>query len=160
MRLRTVLLLVVIAVIAAVLFINWQALSAPVKLNLLLTVVELPMGMVMLGLLGLASTAFATYVGLWQGTVMLDYRRQAKDLQAQRALADSAEESRFTAISSLLREEIAQLTARMESSLEILRGELRDTESAIAAQLGELDDRLARLHAGPAAAGTRVQAQP
>jgi uncharacterized protein HemX len=144
MRIRTLLVIIVVAATAAFLFINWRVLAAPVKFNFLLTAVEIPVGLVMLALLALVVLAFAAYVGMWQGTLLIDYRRQAKELQAQRALAEDAEGSRFTALSALLREEISQLDARLQASLDALRGEIRDSENSIAATLGEMDDRMAR----------------
>jgi hypothetical protein len=63
--------------------------------------------------------------------LLAEFRRQAKELEAQRQLAESAEASRFTELGTLIREEIAKL-----------RTELQDTEHSIAATLGEMDDRL------------------
>jgi len=78
-------------------------------------------------------TVAAVYVAIWQSSLLMDYRRQSKELQAQRTLADDAEASRFTALSVLVREEIGTL-----------RTELRDTEHSIAATLAEMDDRMSR----------------
>jgi septal ring factor EnvC (AmiA/AmiB activator) len=75
----------------------------------------------------------------------MDYRRQSKELQTQRILADDAEASRFTALTVLIKEEMAQRDARLEAAFTALRNELRDTEHSIAATLGEMDDRQRRL---------------
>src|SRR6185312_6985036 len=94
--------------------------------------------------------AIAVYVGFWQATLLMDLRRQSKELQAQRSLADDAEGSRFTELSTLLRGEMANLDQRLEAVLDALRAEVRDAEHSIAATLGEMDDRLQREHArGP-----------
>jgi len=150
MRFRTVLLLVVAIVAAAFLSINWRVLAAPANFSFLVGSVEIPFGVVMLGLLALVVLAFAVYVGFWQGTLLMDYRRQSKELQAQRNLADDAETSRFTELSVLVRDEISKLDQRMEAALDALRTEVRDAEHSIAATLGEMDDRLQRENArGP-----------
>ena len=144
MRFRTVLLIVVAVVIAVFLFINWRVFSAPASFNFLVGSVDIPFGVVMVGLLALVVLAFAVYVGFWQGTLLMDYRRQSKELQTQRNLADDAEASRFTELSTLLRGEMSKLAQRLEAALDALRGEVRDTEHSIAATLGEMDDRLQR----------------
>jgi uncharacterized integral membrane protein len=145
MRIRTLFVIIVVFAAAAFLFINWRAFSAPVRLNFLFTTADVPVGLVMVALLGLLVLAFTAYAAIWQGTVMLEYRRQAKELQAQRALAEDAEASRFTELGGLLRGQIAELEKRLQASLDGLRSEVRDTEHSIAATLGEMDDRLRRL---------------
>jgi uncharacterized integral membrane protein len=111
--------------------LNWRVLAAPAKLNLLLTTAEVPVGVMMLMLFALALLALWIVVGRWQGTLIMEFRRQAKELEAQRLLAESAEASRFTELGTLIREEIARL-----------RTELQETEHSIAATLAEMDDRL------------------
>jgi len=109
MRLRTLLLLVVFVTTAALLFINRQMFSARANINFLFGTIEMPIGVAALGLLAVVILVFAIYVGIWQGTVLMDYRRQSKELQAQRRLADDAEASRFTELSALLRDEMSKL---------------------------------------------------
>jgi hypothetical protein len=74
----------------------------------------------------------------------MEFRRQSKELQAQRTLAESAEASRFTELGTLIRDEIANSDKRVETALEGLRSELRATENSLAATLGEMDDRYQR----------------
>ena len=144
MRMRTVLLLVVFATTAALLFINRQMFSARANINFLFGTIEMPIGVAALALIAVVILAFAIYLGIWQGTVLMDYRRQSKELQAQRRLADDAEASRFTELSALLRDEMSKLDKRLEAALEALRGEVRDSENSIAATLGEMDERIQR----------------
>ena len=144
MRVRT-LLAIVILVLAAVFFvINWRVFAAPAKIDLLVTTIEMPVGAVTLTLSAVGLLAFLGYVGFWQSTLLMEFRRQAKELLAQRALAESAEASRFTELKELIREEIANSDGRLEAALGSLRQELKETENSIAASLGEMDDRIAR----------------
>jgi uncharacterized integral membrane protein len=137
--------LVTAAVLIAVfLAVNWRPLATPLSLSFLFWKTEIPVGLAILGLLGLAAIAFAVSVSLWQRSVLAEYRRQAKDLETQRALAASAEASRFTELSALLRSEIAGLDQRLTGAIEALRVEVRQTENSIAATLGEMDDRMQR----------------
>ena len=144
MRFRTA-LAIVVAVVGTVFFIvNWGLFATPVKLNLLVTSVDAPVGLVMIALFAVVLAVLSSYVGVWQGTLLMEFRRQAKELQAQRALAESAESSRFTELGTLVRNEIANSNQRIESALAQMRTEFRETENSIAATLGEMDDRLQR----------------
>jgi hypothetical protein len=89
-------------------------------------------------------------LGAWQGTLLMEFRRQTKELQAQRTLAESAEASRFTELGTLVREEMANSSRRVETALEGLRGELHAAENSLAATLAEMDDRYRRALERPA----------
>jgi hypothetical protein len=130
-RFRSLLVLVAAGLAALFVVLNWRVFAGPAKLNLLLTSADVPVGVVMLMLFALALLVLWIVVGRWQGTLLVEFRRQAKELEAQRLLAESAEASRFTELGALIREEIAKL-----------RSELQDTEHSIAATLAEMDDRL------------------
>ena len=131
MRFRSLLVLVASGLAALFVVLNWRVFAGLVKLNLLLTSAEIPVGVVMLLLFAVGLLVLWNTLGRWQGTLLQEFRRQAKELQAQRLLAESAEASRFTELGALVREEIAKL-----------RTELQETEHSIAATLGEMDDRL------------------
>ncbi len=131
MRIRSLLVWIASGLAALFVVLNWRVFAGLVKLNLLLTSAEIPVGVVMLLLFGVGLLVLWNTLGRWQGTLLQEFRRQAKELQAQRLLAESAEASRFTELGALVREEIAKL-----------RTELEETEHSIAATLGEMDDRL------------------
>ena len=131
MRIRSLLVLIASGLAALFVVLNWRVFAGLVKLNLLLTSAEIPVGVVMLLLVAVGLLVLWNTLGRWQGTLLQEFRRQAKELQAQRLLAESAEASRFTELAALVREEIAKL-----------RTELQETEHSIAATLGEMDDRL------------------
>ena len=131
MRFKSLLILVASGLAALFVVLNWRVFAGPAKLNLAVTQAEVPVGVMMLMLFALALAVLWILVSGWQGTLLAEFRRQAKELQAQRLLAESAEASRFTELGALIREEIAKL-----------RTELQETEHSIAATLGEMDDRL------------------
>jgi len=130
-RIRSLLVLTASGLAALLVVLNWRIFAGLAKLNLLLTSAEVPVGVVMLLLFAVGLLVLWNTLGRWQGTLLQEFRRQAKELQAQRLLAESAEASRFTELGALVREEIAKL-----------RTELQETEHSIAATLGEMDDRL------------------
>ena len=141
MRFRSMLAGIVTLAICVFYAMNWRVFAAPATLNFLLTTVNAPMGFVMLALFALILVVLSGFMGLWQGTLLMEFRRQAKELEAARSLAESTEASRFTELGSLMRAEMASSAARIEVALEELRRELHETENSIAATLGEMDDR-------------------
>jgi hypothetical protein len=134
---RSLLVLAASGLAALFVVLNWRVFASPAKLNLAVTSAEIPVGIMMLMLFALALLVLWIIVGRWQGTLLVEFRRQAQELQAQRLLAENAEASRFTELGALIREEIVKL-----------RTELQDTEHSIAATLGEMDDRLRKLGQG------------
>jgi len=144
MRLRTVLVVLMIAMIAAFAAINSQAFLAPTTLSLLFTSFDAPLGLVMLGTLMLVVVAFALYMAVWQSTILSDSRRHAKELQQQRTLAEQAEASRFTELRASLHDEVERLTACLGQVQETLRTEIRENGNSLAASIAEMDDRLRR----------------
>jgi len=145
MRFRTWLALGVLIVAAIFFGLNLTVFSAPVKLNLLLTSVDAPIGAVLLVLLGLVTGAVVVYVGAWQTTFAREFRRQSRELESHRTLAAQAEASRYTELTLLMKAEMERSTTHVDAALEGLRTELRDTEQSLAATLAEFDDRVMRL---------------
>jgi len=135
---------------------NWTLLTAPASLNFLVFTIEGPLGIILLGsTIGLLALCVA-YV-LWLRTATLvDMRRQAKELDTQRALADSAETSRLTELRAhmdaegerqraLAGEAQAAIVARLEALERTLLDSLGETANSLAAYVGEVDEKLDRL---------------
>ena len=128
------LLLVLVGLFA---LINWPVFNAPTTLSLGFTHVEAPLGMIMLVLVVFLCVLFAAWVIALQASALLDARRQTKELQAQRDLADKAEASRFTELRGDLMARLDRLQVESRTSLE-------QTANTLAAHIGELEDRLER----------------
>lgn len=150
MRLRTLILVTMIALFAAFVALNWGTFFAPTTLNLVLATVEAPLGIVLLGVMALMALAFLAYMALWQGSVLIETRRHTKEMQQQRALADQAEASRFNELRAALREETAALGERIAQAQRETRQELQESANSIAAMIAEFDQRLANMGRGPA----------
>ena len=155
MKTPTLLLLIVLAFIALFAIVNWSVIVAPTSVSLLVADIQAPIGLIMLALLALVTAMFLLFVLYLQATVLLDARRQSKELQAQRELADKAEASRFTDLRVFLDAELRKLAdqlttvqsgmiARVTEAEKVLRAEIEQTENAVTATVGELDDRLGR----------------
>lgn len=149
MRLRTLLIFVLLAIVALFVALNWPAFWAPTSLNLLFATISAPLGIVMLGFLLVIVAAFAIYLVVWQGSMLVENRRQAKELQQQRVLADQAEASRVAELHAAVKEEARLLGERIAQVQESLRQEIRDHGNSLAAALAEMDDRSPR---GPGSA--------
>lgn len=142
MTFRTSVLLVGLVAVAAFFAINWSVLAAPMHISLVAYSADLPVGVIVAGLLIAVVAVLAIYVALWQRRFLLDFRRQELQLQAHRSLADDAEASRFTQLQVFIAAEMKLLNQQVKSALDELRGEMQDNERSLAATLGEMDDRM------------------
>ncbi len=123
--------------------LNWDAFTATTPVSLGVTTVRAPLGLIMLGLVVLLCVLFIGWVIALQASALRDARRQTKELQVQRELADSAEASRFTELR-------AQMTARLDALQHELRLGIEQSGNSVAAHLGQLEDRLERARLLPA----------
>lgn len=144
MRIRTVVLLLVLLLVASFLALNWGAITAVAHFSLVFGSIDAPVALVMLAVIALLTATFGAYVIVWQGAMLLDARRHAKELQSQRQLAEQAEISRLAELRTLIQEEFSRLDERLAQLEDGVRGEIRDSGNSVAATLGELDDRLQR----------------
>jgi len=125
------LVLVAVGLFAA---INWSVFTALTTISLGFTTVQAPLGLIMLGLIVFLCVLFTVWVIVLQANSLRDARRQTKELQAQRDLADRAEASRFTELR-------ADVLKRIDESA-----------NATAAHIAQLEDRLERDRLLPPAA--------
>jgi len=146
MRTRTLLVILVMLLIAAFLVVNWSVFAASAKFSLIFTSIDVPMGSVLLGILTLIALTFGIYSAVSWSAILLEFRRQAKELTVQRTLADQAEASRFTELRSVVHDELQHLADRMTQMHDAFRAEIRDNANSLAATIGELDDRIQRLY--------------
>ena len=155
MKAPTLLLLVVLTGIVVFAGVNWSVITAPTTVSLLVTDVQAPLGLIMLGLTVLVTVLFLIFLAYLQTSVLLDARRHSRELRAQRELADQAEASRFTDLRSFLETEMRKLggqvaesraavTARLDRAEQDVRTAVEQSANSLAAYIGELDDRLLR----------------
>ena len=154
MRIGTILLLLVLAATAGFVMLNWDAVLAPADLSIGVTTVKMPLGLVMLGLMALITALFLILVVWLQTSVLLETRRQSREIKASRELADQAEASRFTELRSFIEAEFgrrgsgqggesqAVVLARVEQLDRDLRLLIEQSGNTLAAYIGELEDRL------------------
>lgn len=161
MRLPTLLLLSVLLLVAAFSVLNWGVIVAPTELSLGFASVQMPLGLLMLGLLVLVCALFLVYIVYLQASALLETRRHTRELRSNRELADQAEASRFTELRTFLEAGQAQgsaqhdaaqaaLLARIAQLEQSLRELVEQQANSLAASIGELEDRLEA--SGPSAA--------
>lgn len=155
MHLRTVALLLALACVALFAAVNWSAVMAPTTLSLIFTTVQAPLGLILLAACALLAVLFLGFIVTMQTGLILETRRLSKELQSQRKLADQAEASRFTELRNFMQTELqkmaqqhagaaAGMEARLSQVEHDLHATLEQTGNALAATIGELDDRLQR----------------
>ena len=98
---------------------------------------QAPLGLIMLGFIAFLCVLFTVWVISVQASSLMESRRQTRELQAQRDLADKAEASRFTELRT-------ELMARLDRLQSDSRNAVEQNTNAVAAQLGQLEDRLER----------------
>jgi uncharacterized integral membrane protein len=158
MNLRTVLIIVLLALFAGFVALNWSVINAPTTLSFGFWTAQAPLGLLLLGFTVLIAAMFLFLLVIQQATVLVETRRAAKELTAQRALADQAEASRFTALGERLDQELRRLDAqaatrqdalaqRLNGLEQALRTHVDQASNSLAAFIGELDDRVERIEA-------------
>jgi acyl carrier protein phosphodiesterase len=155
MRIRTLLLIAVILLIAAFVAFNFEAILQPSRLNLGLLEVQAPLGLVMLGMLVVVFMVFLLALVFFQTSHLMEVRRITREASEQRNLADKAEASRFTELREFLRTELEmaaardiELSAKLLDRMDHVKADLTQTVeqngNGLSASVGELEDRFVR----------------
>ena len=161
-------ILITLVVVLGLLFalLNWQLLFSPVPVNLLLGVVEIPLGFTLL-LFALAVSLIFFLAGLWERAGQLrQVTHQERVIEGLRAKLDRKQAEELEALDASLRDKIDVLRQQIETDsgrvetnikeslvlLEERLGERMDmvqervvlVRNELAADIGELEDRLHR----------------
>jgi mannitol-specific phosphotransferase system IIBC component len=153
MPLRNILLIFALGILAIFAAVNWGAIMAPMPISLIFTTIEAPLGLILLTATALLAVFFLGFVVYMQSSLMLERQRMARELEAQRALANQAEASRFSELKAYLEAELEQINARdsatqsnMEARLlqleQALNASIEQAGNTLSAYIGELEDRL------------------
>jgi uncharacterized integral membrane protein len=130
-RALAIVLVAALAMLALFAAMNWAALTAPTSLRFVGVNVDAPLGLILV----VTAIAFAllsfVYGAVQRTATLLEMRRQAQALEAQRRLAENAEASRLKELRDEMQREFAELRRTIEESA-----------NGLAAAIGELEDRL------------------
>jgi len=160
MYLRTLFILVVLGALVIFAAVNWSAFMTPTTLSLLFAHVEAPLGIILLAVVAVLTLLFLLYLVYLQSSALLESRRHARELQIQRELAEEAEASRFNQLRSFLESELeklgtqgdeakASVLSRLEEVDRDCRSTIEQSQNALVAYLGEIDDKMEKLTSGP-----------
>ena len=155
MRIRTIFLILAIVLVAGFAALNVDEFTRNSVLSLGFTTVQVPLGLVMLALLVATMLVFLATTIYIQSTHLIETRNNARELSAQRELADKAEVSRFTellasmetqAVASQQREAATARASddRLAQALSALLARLDVSDNTTAAYMGQIEDRLER----------------
>jgi hypothetical protein len=157
MNFSTLAILIVVAALAAVVLLNWPALSAVTTMSLGVSQVQAPLGLVVLAFTALLGLLFIVHIVVQQAGAVAEGRRHAKEIAAQRDLADRAEASRFSELRAYLDTELRRietqaaeqrggLMTRIDGLQGTLQAKVDEATRTLSAYIGEVEDKLDRLH--------------
>ena len=149
MSVRSLLVVIVLGLLAIFTIVNWGTFITPTHLSLVVTSVEAPLGLVMLGFTAVLAAVLLAYALKVQINALSDTRRQSEELRRQRELADQAEASRFTELRQYLEQELASVKQAQQDSEQRFRDELATSTNTLSACIGEVDERLERASPTP-----------
>jgi hypothetical protein len=153
MKLPTLLLLLLIAIVGMFAAVNWSTFTAITPLWLVFTTVQAPLGVIMLGVSAVAIVLALAFAAHLKTAMLVETRQHAREMQNQRKLADTAEASRLTTLQQALElglrsqsEQLAtvstDLIARMAQTELAVQHQVEQSGNTLAAYIGELEDRL------------------
>ncbi|MGB4115761.1 MAG: hypothetical protein WBK51_04340 [Polaromonas sp.] len=155
MRTRILLLTVGIMLIAAFTVLNIDEFTRISTLSLGFTTMQLPLGLVMLMVLTVILLIFLATTIYMHSTQLMETRKYARELTAQRELADKAEASRFTELRRYLEAQatltltrdsdaVAVMDSRLAQTEKLLLHRMDQSDNSAAAYWGQHDDALLR----------------
>ena len=138
MKIRTMLLLLVLILMAVFLIINWTALSTVMTVNLVYTEIQAPLGAIVVGSFVALTLILLIYMVWQQASVTMELRAAYKEARNAREVADHAEKSRFQESNRLMGERLEKLEALVTTrSDEML--------SCVQKQTARLDERIDKM---------------
>src|SRR5881392_3775572 len=96
MRGRLAFIILAALVVAGIAALNWPEFTRPGTLGFGVVDTNLPLGAVMLTLIGIVLAVFLVSSAIEESRHLLEHRRHSRALQSQRELAEKAVASRFT----------------------------------------------------------------
>ena len=126
MKIRTLVVVLLLLLVALFAGLNWAAFTTPTALWLGVATVHAPLGLILLAMMVFLAAVFLGYVVYLQTSFLMEARRHARELQAQRELADQAEASRFTELRSHLDTRLDEIENSLSAHIGEMRGELRN----------------------------------
>jgi uncharacterized membrane protein len=156
MTIRASVALIMFSLMFAFVGLNWSEFTTPTTLSVGLTVVQVPIGLVMLAILMLVVALFVVYIMYLHTAELLRTRRQLKEIETQRKLVDQVEASCITELRNFIGDQLSEhrkldgetlagVNAKLDANAAAILRLVEDQSNALGAQLGEMEDRLDQL---------------
>jgi uncharacterized integral membrane protein len=174
MRARLVFIVLALLVVAGFALLNWPEFQRPTPLSFGFASITLPLGVLMLALLGLVLAVFLVSSAVQESRYLLEHRRHTRALQEQRDLAEKAESSRYTDLRQHFDTQLRESRQRdaigateFERSLmqgqRELKAQIEQLQHLVATRLTDLESRIGTrevpaVEPAPADAPGRVRA--
>ncbi|OGA31367.1 MAG: hypothetical protein A3G80_03965 [Betaproteobacteria bacterium RIFCSPLOWO2_12_FULL_62_13b] len=114
MRPRTVLILVLLALIGLFALLNWRSFTTPANLDFLIARIEAPLGVLMLIAVGVLVIVFLLLLAKAEIAMLLESRKVAREMENLRRLAAEAESSRVESLRAALHGELAEINRKLD----------------------------------------------
>ena len=134
MKLHTVILALVLFVVLLFAGINWTLFARQDSINFIFFSIEAPLGVIMLGTVGVLSVIYMLFIGRLEITSMLETRKYNKELEEARELALNREKSRITELQNVVSGQIESLGERfgaLENRIDGLEDKFSGTENKV-----------------------------
>jgi hypothetical protein len=149
-------IILVVAGLGALALLNWPALSAVTSVSLGVSEVQAPLGLMLLAGTAVLGLLFIVHIVAQQAGALAEGRLHARELAAQRELAERAEASRLGELRAHLDSELRRMETqaaeqrggvltRIDSLQLSLQAKVDEAVRSLSAFVGELDDKLDRM---------------
>lgn len=146
MTLRSVVLAILSLLALIFLILNWQGITAPVPVNLIVEEIQAPLGLILLVILGGLWLFGIAWALMQQASTLVEIRKAYKEANANKSLADHAEQSRLEQTKESLRQEMIksreELLAGIKAAVEVPTASAQDAQK----RLDAVEKRLKSFH--------------
>ncbi len=147
MSIRTVVVLLLCILGAVFVAVNWTGIIAPVPVNFLFKEVNAPLGLILLGVLGVLLIACFLWSFMQQAAVLVDIRKAYKEARTNKQLAENAEQSRIQNSTKTLTQEFTELSGKLTASVTASTEKTTKSLETLSADVAALKSQLALLDA-------------
>ncbi len=133
MKPHTIILALVLFAVLLFAGVNWGLFSRQDSISFIFFSIQAPLGVIMLGIVGLMSLLYMLFIGRAEIASLLEARKNSRELEAARRLAADSEKSR-----------ISELQAALSTRLDGLGGEFAVLKERFAGVEGRLGDIVRR----------------
>lgn len=140
MKLHTIILVLVLFLVLLFAGINWGLFARQDTINFIFFSIQAPLGVIMLGTVGVLSIIYLLFIGRLEVSSMLEARKYNKELEEVRELAMNKEKSRITELQHVISEQIGAFGERFES----LENKVQGIEDKFSGTESKVDDIITR----------------